>query len=99
MNETKLSPAPTANELVMPYAERAARGARQRAETRSLEPAEQRSADHPPSVRIRVWEKVHALRLPRDPEHPILHVIAVGTGLTLAQIRDEQRTRLLQHHG
>ena len=91
MNETKISPVHTANE---PYAERAAREAAERAEKRRLELAEQRSADNPPSVRIRVWEKVHALRLPRDPEHPILYVVATGTGLTLAQVRDEQRTRL-----
>jgi hypothetical protein len=95
MNETKTSPVPTANDLMTPYAERAAREAGQRAETRRLELAEQRSVDNPPSVRIRIWEKVHALRLPRDPEHLILYVIASGTGLTLAQVRDEQRTRLL----
>jgi hypothetical protein len=73
-----------------PYAE-----ADQRAETRRLELAEQRSSDNPPGVRIQIWEKVHALRLPRDPEHPILYVIATGTGLTLAQAQDEQRTRFL----
>ena len=95
MNETKISPSPTANDLTTPYAERAAREAGQRAETRRLELAEQRSADNPPSVRIQIWEKVHALRLPRDPEHPILYVIATGTGLTLAQVQDEQRTRFL----
>jgi hypothetical protein len=75
------------------YAERAAREAGERAEKRRLELVEQRSADNPPSIRIRVWEKVHALCLPRDPEHPILYVIATGTGLTLAQVREEQRTR------
>lgn len=95
MNETKISPAPTANDLMTPYAERAAREAVERAETRRLELAEQRSPDNPPSVRIRIWEKVHALRLPRNPEHPILDVIATDTGLTLAQVQDEQRTRFL----
>lgn len=74
-------------------AERAARDAAERAELRRLELAEQRSADNPPDVRIRMWEKLHALRLPRDPEHPIIYVIATDTGLTLSQVREEQRTR------
>lgn len=78
-----------------PYADRAAREAVERVEARRFELAEQPSADNPPSVRIRIWEKLHALRLPRDPQHPILYVIATDTGLTLAQVQDEQRTRFL----
>jgi hypothetical protein len=97
LNEMKISLAPTAAPAAAPtadtYAERAVREASERAEKRRLELAQQRSADNPPGIRIRVWEKVHALRLPRDPEHPILYVIATGTGLTLAQVREEQRTR------
>jgi len=31
--------------------------------------------------------------MPSDPMHPILDVIAIGTRLTLAQVREEQRTR------
>ena len=100
MKETKKSPAGTAYNFVSyaerttrEVAERAAREADERAEKRRLKLAEQRSTDNPPSVRIRIWEEVHALRLPRNPEHPILYVIATGTGLTLAQVRDEQRTR------
>ena len=92
MNETKTVPPVTTT-----YAERAAREAYERAEKRRLDLAEQRSAVNPPDVRIRVWERVHELRLPRDPEHPILYVIAIGTGLTLAQVREEQRKRLAQH--
>lgn len=60
MNETKISPMPTANDLMTPHAERAAREAGQRTKTRRL---------------------------------------ATGTGLALAQVRDEQQTRRLQHHG
>ena len=81
------------------YAERLAREASERAEKRRLELAEQRSADNPPALRIRLWEKVHELRLPRDPEHPILFVIATGTRLTLAQVRQEQQTRFPEQSG
>jgi len=38
-------------------------------------------------------EKVHALRLPSDPEHPILDQIALATQLSLADIQAEQRIR------
>ncbi len=55
--------------------------------------AEQSSVVNPPDVRIRAWEKVHALRMPGDAAHPILDVIAHGTGLTLEQVREEQRVR------
>jgi hypothetical protein len=64
-----------------------------RAEKRRQELAEQRSDLNPPDVRIRVWEKIHQLRLPSDPAHPILDVIAVSTRLTLAEVREEQRMR------
>ena len=80
-------------ELIRTHAERLALEALERAQKRRLELAEQRSDLNPPDVRIRVWEKVHALRLPGDPMHPVLDVIAIGTGLTLAQVQEEQRAR------
>lgn len=55
--------------------------------------AAQHSDRNPPDVRIRIWEKLHGLRLPSDSAHPILDVIAVGTRLTLAEVREEQRAR------
>lgn len=67
----------------------------ERAHLRRSRLAVQRSEVNPPNVRIRAWEDVHGLRLPADPQHPILDVIAVGTRLTLAQVQAEQRERLL----
>jgi hypothetical protein len=64
-----------------------------RAEKRQLDLADQRSSTKSPSMRIRTWEKVHALRLPPDPAHPILAVIALDTGLSLSEVQDEQRSR------
>jgi hypothetical protein len=64
-----------------------------RAEERRSELAQQRSELNAPGVRIRAWEKVHGLRLPSDPTHPILEVIAVGTRLTLEQVHAEQCAR------
>lgn len=94
MTETKTSVPHSANEFIRTQAERLALEEHERAQKRQLELAEQQSDLNPPGVRIRVWEKVHALRLPGDPGHPVLRVIALGTGLTLAQVQEEQRARL-----
>ncbi|MGH8185588.1 MAG: hypothetical protein ACREUC_03430 [Steroidobacteraceae bacterium] len=44
--------------------------------------------------RIRLWEKLHALALPRSPTHKLLRVIAAQTELSLEQVLDIQRRRL-----
>lgn len=49
--------------------------------------------DAMPSERIRRWEDLHALALPRAAEHPLLAVIAALTKLTLDDVRDEQQRR------
>jgi hypothetical protein len=89
----KISGSPHTAEPIRTHAERLALEELERAQRRRLELAEQRSDLNPPAVRIRAWEKVHALRLPGDPSHPVLDVIAIATGLTLAQVLDEQRAR------
>jgi hypothetical protein len=65
----------------------------QRAEKRRLAFAELKSELYTPSDRITAWEKLHGLRLPSDSGHAILAFIARSTGLTLAQVHDEQRNR------
>lgn len=84
------------SELIRTHAERMAVEAEERLQQRRLALAEQSSAANPPDVRVRAWEKVHALRLPGDAGHPVLEVIAHGTGLTLEQVRQEQRARAAQ---
>ena len=79
-------------DLVNP-AERLAREEYERSEKRRQELAQQRSDLNPPHVRIRTWESVHQLRMPSDPAHPILDVIAASTRLTLEEVREEQRMR------
>ena len=90
----KPSASRTSADIVRTHAERLAQDAEERLHQRQRELAEQSSTANPPDVRIRAWEKVHALRLPGDAAHPVLDVIAHGTGLTLEQIRQEQRARL-----
>jgi hypothetical protein len=62
-------------------------------EKRRLAFEELRSTLYSPQDRINAWEKLHGLRLPFDSAHPILLSIADNTGLTLAQVRDEQQAR------
>ncbi len=67
---------------------------REALERRSLQLAEQIAAYNTPEQRIRAWERLHELDLPRKAVHPLVRVIAAQTHLTLDQVRDEQRRRL-----
>jgi hypothetical protein len=84
---------PFVSDLVKSRAEVVAEEKREREKKRSLELAELRSDLNPPDMRIRAWEKLHGLRMPSDPAHPVLDVIAVNTRLTLAEVQQEQRVR------
>jgi hypothetical protein len=59
--------------------------------TRQLE--ELRSELNSAPTRIRAWEKMHGLRLPISPNHPVLAVIAGATGIPLPALRQEQQAR------
>jgi len=79
-----------------PIAEQRARIAREHAEKeqyRQAELVELTSIHNVPGDRIRLWERVYGLTLPRDPNHHVLDVIAVATDLELAQVREEQQRR------
>jgi len=43
--------------------------------------------------RIRLWEKLHQLALPRSPTHKLLRVIAEKTELAMEQVLEIQRQR------
>lgn len=55
--------------------------------------ASQTSPLNTPEDRIRIWEQLHALQLPRAANHKLLQIISTQTDLTLAQVRDEQIRR------
>lgn len=46
-----------------------------------------------PHERISTWERIHALKLPRSVDHPLVALVASQTELTLEDIRAEQRHR------
>lgn len=64
-----------------------------RAEQRRLALEQLKSTLYSPADRIIAWEKLYGLRLPSAAHHPVLVSIAQATGLTLAEVGDEQRIR------
>lgn len=87
-----MTPGPV--DLIRSHTERLAQEELEREKRRSQQLAEQSSDLNPPGLRIRVWEQMHGLRMPSDPEHPILDVIALGTRLTLSEVQHEQSLRV-----
>ena len=49
--------------------------------------------ENSPSERIRIWEELHGLPLPRTPTHKLVEIIAAATNLQLEQVREVQRLR------
>jgi hypothetical protein len=64
---------------------------REKAHQRDLQA--QVSPQNEPRVRVITRERLHALALPRSPEHPLVRLIARQTGLTLREVLDEQEGR------
>lgn len=94
-NEMARRPTSVADLVTTLRARRALENA-ERAQQRLVQLSEQRSDSNPPDVRIRNWENLHGLRLPSDPQHPVLDVIAVATRLTLPEVQAEQCARSRQ---
>ena len=82
-----------ADDAASRYATRLTREQFEGAERAQRERVEQSSELNTPAVRIRAWERLHRLSLPRESEHPVLDVVAIATRLTLEQVREEQRRR------
>jgi hypothetical protein len=82
-------------ELIIDHRARLALEEEERAQRRRQDLEEQCSDLNSAKVRVRVWERVHGLRLPTDVAHPILDVIAAATRLTLAEVHGEQQARLV----
>ena len=74
---------------------KALRAAEERAQERVRQLHLLSSPLYSPEERIRLWEKLHMLALPRASTHPLLSLIASVTALTLEQVQDEQRRRRL----
>jgi hypothetical protein len=84
---------PLAGEPNADYRARIARRQAEAAEIRQRELIEQASTINPPDLRIRIWERLHEVTMPRDAAHRLLRVIAAQTGLTMAEVQTEQQNR------
>jgi hypothetical protein len=84
---------PFAGEPNADFRARIARRQAEAAEVRQRELVEQASTINSPDLRIRIWERLHEITMPRDTAHRLLGVIAAQTGLTMAQVQQEQRNR------
>jgi len=56
--------------------------------------AAQAAPHREPQQRIKIWEQLHAMWLPREPNHRLIAVIAQQTALTVEQVRAEQKRRV-----
>jgi hypothetical protein len=65
----------------------------ERAAERQQQIALQSSPLSDPEERIRLWEKLHELKLPRSATHSLLRVIAEQTNLSLQELMDVQQRR------
>jgi hypothetical protein len=54
---------------------------------------DQRSTANSLDARVRAWERLHQVRLPKDPAHSVLRLVAKQTGMTLNDVHDVQRQR------
>src|SRR6201996_3419226 len=63
------------------------------AERRRMDLAEQSSRLKTAEERIRIWERIHEVTLPRDAAHRLVDIIATNTGLADSDVRDEQQRR------
>ena len=87
-------PSPAAGEdPMMDFRARLVHQQAEAAERRRMHLAEQSSRLKSAEDRIRIWERIHEVTLPRDSEHRLVQIIAANTGLTDAEVRDEQQRR------
>jgi hypothetical protein len=85
--------APSGDDPMMDFRARLVHQQAENAERRRLDLAEQSSRLKTAEERIRIWERIHEVPLPRDSAHRLVGIIAANTGLTDADVRDEQQRR------
>ncbi len=83
----------SADDLTMDFRARLIHQQAEDAARRKLDLAAQSSRLNSADERIRIWERLHEVTLPRDPAHRLVSIIAANTGLTDQEVRDEQARR------
>ncbi len=81
------------NALIGEHRDRVLHEQAEAAQRRQRDLLEQTSMKHPAEIRIRIWEQLHQMDLPREADHRLLGVIAAQTDLSIEQISREQQRR------
>ena len=81
------------NDVVLDHRARLERMRLEAADRRERALNDQTSPVNSPDARVRAWERLHQLRLPKDPAHPILLQVAQQTALDMDQVLEVQRQR------
>jgi hypothetical protein len=82
-------------EMMLDHRARAERARLDAEKQRQRSITDQRDAANTPEVRIRIWERLHQVRLPKSPAHAILEKVARDTGLGLTAVLEVQTQRAL----
>ena len=83
----------TSEEPTMDFRTRMMSRQAETAARRQLGLAEQCSNRNSAEERIRIWERLHEITLPRDAQHRLVDIVAADTGLSGADVRSEQQRR------
>ena len=81
------------HELILDHRARFERMQLEAAERRERALTDQRAPENSPEMRVRIWERLHQVRLPKDPAHAILKQVAQQTALDLSDVLEVQRVR------
>ncbi len=84
---------PPGDDPMMDFRARLVHQQAEAAERRRLDLAEQSSRLKSAEERIKIWERIHEVALPRSTAHNLVDIIAANTGLTDADVREEQQRR------
>jgi hypothetical protein len=100
LHMTPMTPTPSGTEplwttsnTAAEYRRKVQQAADERSAVRDSELEAQVSPMKDAQERIGIWERLHALRLPRAPGHALVKVIATQTRLTVGQVHEEQQRR------
>jgi len=91
---TVIGAASVGSDFVKEHRARVALASEELQRKRTREAALQTDESLTPQERIRAWERIHELRLPTDPTHPLVRFIARVTGLGVPEVHEEQRRRI-----
>jgi hypothetical protein len=85
----------TAFEPILAHQARLERMQFEAAERRTRALIDQCSPNNTPEMRVRVWERLHGVRLPKSATHAVLPQVAEQTALDITEVLEVQRLRAL----